>query len=65
MTSIKLLYLRVLKSLTYIFIFFASLNGVAQSLNPEEERMLDSLNVVLNDKSSHDTSLVSTYVTLG
>jgi serine phosphatase RsbU (regulator of sigma subunit) len=53
-----------LKYLIYILLFLISLNGLAQNFTPEEQHQIDSLNAIINNPNSHDTSLVGAYVGL-
>jgi tetratricopeptide (TPR) repeat protein/serine phosphatase RsbU (regulator of sigma subunit) len=49
---------------TYIILFLISFNGVAQNFNADEQHQIDSLNQVIANPNSPDTSLAGAYVAL-
>ncbi len=50
----------------FILLFFSAIvNSIsAQNFSPEEIEEIDSLNVIINNKSNHDTLLASAYIDL-
>jgi two-component sensor histidine kinase len=48
----------------YIILFLISFNGVAQNFSAEEQHQIDSLNQVIANPNSPDTSLAGSYVAL-
>ncbi|MFY9307479.1 MAG: tetratricopeptide repeat protein [Bacteroidia bacterium] len=53
------------KIITLLFSFLlVVITSGAQTFSPEEQKQLDSLNAIINNKTSHDTSLASAYVAL-
>jgi len=53
-----------MKSIFYISFFFSAFSGFSQIFSDEQQYQIDSLNAVINDPKSHDTSLVASYVGL-
>jgi adenylate cyclase len=45
----------------YIILFLISFNGVAQNFSAEEQHQIDSLNQVIANPDSHDTTVAMTY----
>jgi tetratricopeptide (TPR) repeat protein len=56
-------YISSIKHIIYILLFLISFNGFAQ-FSDEEQHQIDSLNEVIANPSSHDTSLAGAYVAL-
>jgi tetratricopeptide (TPR) repeat protein len=52
-----------LTTLLLSFLLF-TITSWGQNFSPEEQKQLDSLNAIINNKTSHDTSLASAYVAL-
>ena len=53
-----------MKPIIYIILFLISFNGVSQIFSDAQLYQIDSLNAVINNPKSHDTSLAGSYVTL-
>ena len=53
-----------MKPISYIILFLISFNGVSQIFSDEQLYQIDSLTAVINNPTSHDTSLAGSYVTL-
>ncbi len=53
-----------MKYVIYIFLFLYSFQGFSQAYSPEEQNTIDSLNRVINDPSSHDTTKALMYLHL-
>jgi serine phosphatase RsbU (regulator of sigma subunit)/Tfp pilus assembly protein PilF len=53
-----------MKPIIYISLFLISFSGVSQIFSTEQQYQIDSLNTVINNPKSHDTSLVGSYLTL-
>ncbi|MES2397730.1 MAG: tetratricopeptide repeat protein [Bacteroidota bacterium] len=52
------------KITTLLSLLLFTITCWGQNFSPKEQKQLDSLNAVINNKASHDTSLVSAYVEL-
>ncbi len=59
-----------MKKLIHILLFliincqFSVVNSIAQNFSPEEQHQIDSLNAIITNANSHDTTLARTYVNL-
>jgi serine phosphatase RsbU (regulator of sigma subunit) len=53
-----------MKSIIYIILFLISFNGVSQIFSDAQLYQIDSLNAVINNPNSHDTSLAESYLVL-
>jgi len=53
-----------MKPIIYISLFFISFNGVSQIFSDAQLYQIDSLNAVINNPNSHDTSLAESYLVL-
>ena len=53
-----------MKPIIYIFLFLISFTGVSQIFSDAQLYQIDSLNVVINNPNSHDTSLAKSYLVL-
>ena len=53
-----------MKPIIYISLFLISFSGVSQIFSTEQQYQIDSLNTVINNPKSHDTSLVESYLVL-
>ena len=56
-------YFRFIKSISYILLFLTAFQGAAQFSN-EQQYQIDSLNTIIANPNSHDTSLAGSYVAL-
>ena len=53
-----------MKPISYIILFLISFNGVSQIFSDAQLYQIDSLNAVINNPNSHDTSLAESYLVL-
>jgi len=53
-----------MKPIIYISLFLISFNGVSQIFSDAQLYQIDSLNAVINNPNSHDTSLAESYLVL-
>jgi serine phosphatase RsbU (regulator of sigma subunit) len=53
-----------LKCFIYISLFLLPLAGISQNFSQEEQHHIDSLNAIIINPNSHDTSMVEAYVRL-
>tara|TARA_B110000091_G_C13425197_1_gene313706 strand:+ start:232 stop:510 length:279 start_codon:yes stop_codon:yes gene_type:complete len=53
-----------MKYLFYIFLLLIATQGLAQNFSAEEQHQIDSLNKVIANPNSPDTSLAGSYVAL-
>ena len=61
-----LIYLKltILKNLFYILLFLIPFQSIAQTYTPEEIKEIDSINTIINNPNSHDTTIASAYLQL-
>lgn len=52
------------KITTLLTFLLFTVTSLSQNYSPEEQKQLDSINAIINNKTSHDTSLASAYVAL-
>ena len=53
-----------MKPMIYITLFLISFSGVSQSFSDAQQYQIDSLNTVIDNPNSHDTSLAGSYLAL-